>query len=53
VAAYIRTIAVQTRGQREAVIGYQSTILNALEEVENALVSYSQEQERRDRLTMR
>jgi len=32
------------------VIGYQSTVLNALEEVENALVSYSQEQERRDRL---
>src|SRR5258708_2598632 len=36
--------------EREAVIGYQSTVLNALEEVENALVSYSQEQERRDRL---
>ena len=43
-------IAVQTSRQREAVIGYQSTVLNALEEVENALVSYSQEQERRDRL---
>jgi NodT family efflux transporter outer membrane factor (OMF) lipoprotein len=43
-------IAVQISRQREALIGYQSTILNALEEVENALVSYSQEQERRDRL---
>ena len=43
-------IAVQTSRQREAVIGYQSTVLNALEEVENALVSYAQEQERRDRL---
>src|SRR5712692_5749260 len=43
-------IAVQNSRQREAVIGYQSTVLNALEEVENALVSYSQEQERRDRL---
>jgi outer membrane efflux protein/MacB-like protein len=43
-------IAVQTSRQREAVIGYQSTVLNALEDVENALVSYSQEQERRDRL---
>src|SRR5882724_443923 len=32
-------IAVQTSRQREAVIGYQSTVLNALEEVENALVS--------------
>jgi NodT family efflux transporter outer membrane factor (OMF) lipoprotein len=43
-------IAVQTSRQRQALIGYQSTVLNALEEVENALVSYSQEQERRDRL---
>jgi NodT family efflux transporter outer membrane factor (OMF) lipoprotein len=43
-------IAVQTSRQREALIGYQSTVLNALEEVENALVGYSQEQERRDRL---
>jgi outer membrane protein, multidrug efflux system len=43
-------IAVQTSRQREALIGYQSTVLSALEEVENALVGYSQEQERRDRL---
>jgi NodT family efflux transporter outer membrane factor (OMF) lipoprotein len=43
-------IAVQTSRQREALISYQSTILNALEEVQNALVNYSQEQERRDRL---
>ena len=43
-------IVVQTSRQREALIAYQSTVLNALEEVENALVSYSQEQERRDRL---
>jgi multidrug efflux system outer membrane protein len=43
-------IAVQTSRQREALISYQSAILNALEEVENALVGYSQEQERRDRL---
>lgn len=43
-------IALQTARQREALISYQSTILNALEDVENALVSYSQEQERRDRL---
>ena len=43
-------IAVQTSRQREALISYQSTILNSLEEVQNALVSYSQEQERRDRL---
>ena len=43
-------IAVQTSRQREALISYQSAILTSLEEVENALVSYSQEQERRDRL---
>jgi outer membrane protein, multidrug efflux system len=43
-------IAVQTSRQRGAVISYQSAILHALEDVENALVNYSQEQERRDRL---
>src|SRR5499425_2938305 len=43
-------IAVQTSRQRQALISYQSTVLNSLEEVENALVSYSQEQERRDHL---
>lgn len=43
-------IAVQSSRQRQALIGYQSSVLNALEEVENALVNYSQEQERRDRL---
>jgi NodT family efflux transporter outer membrane factor (OMF) lipoprotein len=43
-------IAVQTSRQRAALIGYQSAILNALEEVQDALVNYSQEQERRDRL---
>ncbi len=43
-------IAVQSSRQRAAEISYQSAILNALEEVQNALVNYSQEQERRDRL---
>jgi outer membrane protein, multidrug efflux system len=43
-------IAVQTSRQRGAVITYQSVILKELEEVQNALVNYSQEQERRDRL---
>src|SRR6266849_5339860 len=43
-------IAVQTSRQRAALISYQSAILNSLEEVQNALVNYSQEQERRDRL---
>ena len=44
-------IAVQTSRERKAVITYQSTILNALEEVQNALVNYAQEQDRRDRLS--
>jgi NodT family efflux transporter outer membrane factor (OMF) lipoprotein len=44
-------IAVQTSRQRQALVSYQSTILSALEEVQNALVNYSQEQERRDRLS--
>ena len=43
-------IAVQNARQREALIGYQSSVLNALEEVQNALVNYAEEQERRDRL---
>ncbi len=43
-------IRVQTSRQRSALISYQSAILSALEEVQNALVNYSQEQERRDRL---
>ncbi len=43
-------IAVQTSRQRAALISYQAAILNSLEEVQNALVNYSQEQERRDRL---
>jgi outer membrane protein, multidrug efflux system len=43
-------IAVQNAREREALVSYQSSVLNALEEVQNALVNYSQEQERRDRL---
>jgi multidrug efflux system outer membrane protein len=43
-------IAVQDARQREALIIYRSSVLNALEEVQNALVNYAQEQERRDRL---
>lgn len=43
-------VAVQTSRRDAAVIRYRSAILNALEEVQDALVNYSQEQERRDRL---
>src|SRR5258706_2480279 len=43
-------VAVQKARWKQTQILYQSTVLNALEETENALVNYSQEQERRDRL---
>lgn len=43
-------IALQTSRQRQALISYQSSVLNALEEVQDALVNYAEEQERRDRL---
>ncbi len=43
-------IAVQTWRQRGALISYESVVLNSLEEVQDALATYSQEQERRDRL---
>src|SRR5207247_9436108 len=42
-------VAEQNTRVQHAQILYQSTILNSLEETENALVNYSQEQERRDR----
>jgi outer membrane protein TolC len=41
---------VQNARWKQAQILYQSTVLKSLEETEDALVSYSQEQERRDRL---
>ena len=43
-------VAVQNARLNEASAIYQSTVLTALEETENALVSYSYEQSRRDRL---
>jgi NodT family efflux transporter outer membrane factor (OMF) lipoprotein len=43
-------VAVQNARRKQTQILYQSTVLNSLEETENALVNYSQEQERRDRL---
>ena len=42
-------IRVQDARLQQAVIGYRSTVLSALEETENSLVSYSQEQVRRER----
>jgi multidrug efflux system outer membrane protein len=43
-------IEVQDERQRQALYTYQQTILTALEDVENALTAYSQEQQRRQLL---
>ncbi len=43
-------IEVQSALQEQALLQYETTVLNALEEVENALVAYAQEQQRRDNL---
>lgn len=46
-----RNIEVQTIRQEQALIDYQATILDALEEVENALVAYAKEQQRENSLS--
>ncbi len=43
-------VAVQEARVRQAETVYRSTVLTAMEETENALVAYSNEQDRRDRL---
>jgi multidrug efflux system outer membrane protein len=43
-------VAVQDARMKQAALTYQSTVLSALEETENALVNYSTEQDRHDRL---
>jgi NodT family efflux transporter outer membrane factor (OMF) lipoprotein len=43
-------IEVQSALQEQALLQYEATVLSALEEVENALVAYAQEQQRRDSL---
>jgi NodT family efflux transporter outer membrane factor (OMF) lipoprotein len=43
-------IEVQSTLQEQALIQYESTVLKALEEVENALVAYAEEQNRRQAL---
>jgi NodT family efflux transporter outer membrane factor (OMF) lipoprotein len=45
-----KNIEVQNAVQEQALIGYESTILSALEEVENALVAFAEEQMRRQSL---
>jgi NodT family efflux transporter outer membrane factor (OMF) lipoprotein len=44
-------VAVQDARVKEALAAYHSAILNAFEETENALVSFGNEQDRRDRLS--
>lgn len=43
-------IQVQSELQEQALIQYEATVLGSLEEVENALVAYVQEQQRRENL---
>jgi NodT family efflux transporter outer membrane factor (OMF) lipoprotein len=43
-------VAVQNARWKQTQLLYRSTVLTSLEETENALVNYSEEQERRDRL---
>lgn len=45
-----QNIKVQTARQEQALIQYESTVLKALEEVENVLVAYAKEQRRRESL---
>lgn len=42
-----RQIEIQTEAQEQALAGYQSTVLSALEEVENAIVSLAKTRSRR------
>ncbi|HET7438636.1 MAG TPA: efflux transporter outer membrane subunit, partial [Nitrospira sp.] len=43
-------IRIQDARQQQSVLRYRSAVLSALEETENALVNYSNEQSRRERL---
>ncbi|TYB32530.1 MAG: efflux transporter outer membrane subunit, partial [Flexistipes sinusarabici] len=43
-------IDLQTEKQKEAMLSYQSAVLNALQEVENALTAYAKEQLREESL---
>jgi NodT family efflux transporter outer membrane factor (OMF) lipoprotein len=45
-----QNIEVQTARQEQALIQYESTVLNAQEEVENILVAFAKEQRRRESL---
>lgn len=46
-----RTLDLRRAQQQEAAINYQRTVLGAFHDVDNALIAYRTEQQRRDRLT--
>jgi NodT family efflux transporter outer membrane factor (OMF) lipoprotein len=46
-----QNIEVQSALQEQYLIAYESTVLSALEEVENALVAYAEEQQKRQSLS--
>jgi NodT family efflux transporter outer membrane factor (OMF) lipoprotein len=46
----VSTIEVQNTLQEQALLTYRKAVLTALQDVENALVAYSKEQQRRDAL---
>ena len=46
-----QNIKVQNERQEQALIDYETTVLNALEEVENILVAYAEEQQRMENLS--
>lgn len=46
-----QNIEVQTARQEQALLQYESTVLNAQEEVENVLVAFAKEQRRRESLS--
>lgn len=45
-----RTIEIRTAQQEQAIVRYESALLQALEEVENALVAFAKEQRRLEQL---
>ena len=45
-----KKIEIQSALQEKAAISYEATLLNAFEEVENVLVAYAEEQNKRDAL---
>jgi NodT family efflux transporter outer membrane factor (OMF) lipoprotein len=45
-------IAVQTAAQEEAATAYEQTVLIAFQDVENALIAYAKEQQRRESLAV-